>query len=41
MIFLHLPMACSPYFSRLSMANVEIIGVWLKAKTITGIDIQT
>lgn len=27
-------------FSRLSMANVEIMGVWLKAKTITGIDIH-
>ncbi len=41
MIFLHLSMACSPKFSRLSMANVEIMGVWLKAKTITGIEIHT
>ncbi|MNR52782.1 hypothetical protein D3C85_1726890 [compost metagenome] len=41
MIFLHLPIAASPYFSRLSTANVEMIGVWLKAKTITGIEIHT
>ena len=41
MIFLHLPIASSPYFSRRSTAKVEMIGVWLKAKTITGIEIHT
>ena len=41
MIFLHLSIAPSANFSRRSTANVEIIGVWLKANTITGIEIQT
>lgn len=34
-------MARSPCFSCWSIAKVEMIGVWLKAKTITGMEIQT